>query len=64
MGASLGPADRAEYERDLEAARAQLDEATFTRAWKAGQAMSVEQAIAYALEGTHDAPRPPKPATV
>jgi hypothetical protein len=35
-------------------ARAQLDEPTFAAAWTAGQAMSVEQASAYALEEQAD----------
>ena len=39
----------ADYERDVAAARTQLDEATFAVAWAAGQAMTLEQAIAYAL---------------
>ncbi|MSP12304.1 MAG: adenylate/guanylate cyclase domain-containing protein [Chloroflexi bacterium] len=38
------------YEQDLAAARAQLGEAAFEAAWAAGQAMSLEQAIADALE--------------
>jgi ATP/maltotriose-dependent transcriptional regulator MalT len=35
---------------DAEAVRAQFGAAAFTQAWAAGQAMSREQAIAYALE--------------
>jgi predicted ATPase/class 3 adenylate cyclase len=46
----LAPADRAEYERDVAAARAQLDEATFAAARAEGRAMTIEQAVAYALE--------------
>jgi hypothetical protein len=42
---------RADYEGSLAAARAQLDAATFAAAWKAGRAMSLEQAIAEALGG-------------
>jgi len=49
IGAPLAPADRAEYERDLAIARAQLDEAAFTAAWAQGRALSLEQAITYAL---------------
>jgi DNA-binding NarL/FixJ family response regulator len=37
-------------ERDIAAARAQLDAATWEAAWAEGRAMSLEQAIAYALE--------------
>jgi lactam utilization protein B len=43
-----------ELERDMTAARAQLDEATWAAAWAAGQAMTLEQAIAYALEENVD----------
>jgi tetratricopeptide (TPR) repeat protein len=45
----LQPAYRAAYERDVAAARAQLDEATFAAAWAAGRALTLEQAIALAL---------------
>ena len=44
---------RVDYERDLAAVRAQLDEAPFVAAWAEGAAMTQEQAIAYAL-GTGD----------
>ncbi len=46
----MDPADRAEYDRDVAAVRAQLDEALFVAAWAEGRAMTLEQAIAYALE--------------
>ncbi len=39
---------RAEYKRTVATVRAHLDEATFTAAWAAGQAMTIEQAIAEA----------------
>jgi predicted ATPase len=42
--------DRNEYERNFTTAHAQLDEATFAAAWAAGRNLSLEQAIAYALE--------------
>jgi non-specific serine/threonine protein kinase len=45
------PSVRADYEHDLATARAQLDAASLAAAWAAGQAMSLEQAISYALEG-------------
>ncbi|MSP14925.1 MAG: tetratricopeptide repeat protein, partial [Chloroflexi bacterium] len=38
------------YQQDRAAARAHLGEAAFEAAWAAGQAMSLEQAVAYALE--------------
>ncbi len=40
---------RAEVERDLAVLRTALSEEVFTAAWNAGQAMTLEQAIAYAL---------------
>lgn len=46
----LPPADRADQERHLAAARAQLDPTTFATAWEEGCAMNTEQALAYALE--------------
>ena len=46
----LPPYRRADYDRDLAAARAQLDEAACGAAWAEGRAMSIEQAVAYALE--------------
>ncbi len=41
---------RVEHERNLASVRTELDEAAFTAAWAKGQAMSLEQAIDYALE--------------
>jgi predicted ATPase/DNA-binding CsgD family transcriptional regulator len=38
-----------DYEGDLAAARAGLDEQTFTAAWAAGRGMTIEQATEYAL---------------
>jgi tetratricopeptide (TPR) repeat protein len=43
------PAARSFYDHTLAAARAQLDEATFDAAWAAGQALTLEEAIAYAM---------------
>jgi predicted ATPase len=48
-GAPIPPTDRAEYDRNLEAIRAQLDEATFDQAWSEGIAMTLDQAIDFAL---------------
>ena len=42
--------DRREYEDDVRAVRAQLDEAAFDKARAEGRAMSLEQAMEYALE--------------
>ena len=46
----LPPIYRPAYERDVAAARAQLDEPAFTAAWAAGRALSLEQAIEAALK--------------
>ena len=51
-GIPLPPVHRADYARDVALVRGQLDEATFAAAWAAGRAMTLEQAIAYALEGS------------
>ncbi|MCA1552996.1 MAG: tetratricopeptide repeat protein [Chloroflexi bacterium] len=45
-----GPADAKEHERNVAIARAQLDEATFNAAWAEGHALTLEQAMALALE--------------
>jgi predicted ATPase/DNA-binding SARP family transcriptional activator len=45
----LAYADRIEEDRHLDAVRAQLDESTFAVAWAEGRAMTLEQAVDYAL---------------
>jgi non-specific serine/threonine protein kinase len=52
----LSPIDRADYDRNVVAARAQLDEATFAASWAVGRALSLEQAIAEALRIPVEAP--------
>jgi predicted ATPase/DNA-binding CsgD family transcriptional regulator len=49
LGVGLQPADKLEVDRYQAAVREQLDEATFEAAWAAGRAMSLEEAVAYAL---------------
>jgi hypothetical protein len=51
MGAPLPPAERAEHHRSAAAVRTVLGEAAFTAAWAEGRAMSLDDAIAAALEG-------------
>jgi tetratricopeptide (TPR) repeat protein len=46
----MDPTDRADYERAVALTRAQLDAATFAAAWAAGRAITLEQAIAAALD--------------
>ncbi|MDQ5853440.1 MAG: tetratricopeptide repeat protein [Chloroflexota bacterium] len=52
IGALAWPAGRAEYERSVAEVRAQLDDVVFATCWTEGRAMTLEQAIAYALEPT------------
>jgi DNA-binding NarL/FixJ family response regulator len=64
MGWPLALVYRANYEHDVGAARAQLDEATFAAAWAAGRALSLEQVIAEALRVPVETPsaQPTSPA--
>jgi len=55
---AMDPIDRADYEHSISAARADLDAATFAAAWAQGRAMTLEQAIVYALNATSPAPPP------
>lgn len=50
IGAPLSPAEVAYYARHVEAARASLDDTSFREAWQEGRSMSLEKAIAHALE--------------
>ncbi len=45
--------DRNEYVRTIVAVQARLNEAEWDQAWVEGQAMTLEQAVAFALEVTH-----------
>jgi hypothetical protein len=49
LGTPLPGSYRANYERNLSSMRKQLDEASVAAAWAEGRAMTMEQAIAYAL---------------
>ncbi len=48
-GTTMWPAERVEYDRQVAALRAELDPATFERAWLEGRAMTLDQAVAHAL---------------
>jgi predicted ATPase/class 3 adenylate cyclase len=52
--APLTPAERAEHDRYLAAARARVDETAFMFAWAEGGAMTMEQAVALALDATDE----------
>jgi predicted ATPase/class 3 adenylate cyclase len=45
----MNPMEQVEYQREVNDLRANMDEATFARAWAEGRAMTMEQAIAFAL---------------
>ncbi len=49
IGVALLPAERADHERAVAAARAGVDEAAFAAAWAEGRTMRLEQAAEYAL---------------
>jgi hypothetical protein len=50
MGAPPESGESALQEHYLAAARSQLDEASWQEAWAQGQAMTLEEAISYALD--------------
>jgi predicted ATPase/class 3 adenylate cyclase/transcriptional regulator with XRE-family HTH domain len=52
LHAVLAPADKLVYDRDVDAVRTQLDDATFVKVWAAGHTMTLEEAIAEALDDT------------
>ncbi len=45
----MAAVERSEYIENIAALRAQMDEATFAAAWASGRALTMDQAIAYAL---------------
>jgi hypothetical protein len=48
LRASIAPDERADLDASLTAARVALSEETFWQAWGEGQAMTLEQVVAYA----------------
>jgi hypothetical protein len=46
----MTPVEQVEYEHEVNDLRLNMDQSAFTRAWAEGRAMSMEQAIALALE--------------
>jgi predicted ATPase/class 3 adenylate cyclase len=47
---AMTPFERGEYDREVSDLRANMDEATLVKAWSEGRAMTMEEAIAFALE--------------
>ena len=47
--------EKATHEQTLAAARAALGEDAFSAAWEAGRAMTLDEAVEYALDGDHGA---------
>jgi non-specific serine/threonine protein kinase len=52
LAAPFPPADQDAFERTVAVARGHLGEEGFQMAWEAGETMSLEQTIAYALDAT------------
>ena len=50
IGFPVDPVDRPDYDRDVAAAHAQLFPGEWDAGWPEGKAMTLEQALAYALE--------------
>ena len=63
VGTPLSPDDRAEHDRVLGAARAQLPRARADSAWNAGRALSLEDAIDLALNPPEPPDLTPPPAS-
>jgi len=53
-GRGINAALRREYDRTVASLRDQLGEAAFAAAWREGQALTVEQAVALAMSDDHD----------
>lgn len=64
MGTPLPLSERASHEPAVETVRADLDETAFAQAWAEGQAMTLEQAMAAALEAREQFTPPQEPPTV
>jgi len=54
IGAPLPPAEQDERDRRVADLRAALGDEAFAAAWAEGEAMTVDEAVAYALKGTGD----------
>jgi hypothetical protein len=52
MAGRLDPSDQKEFDHYVAAVRGQLDEPAFAKAWAEGRAMTMEQAMEFALKET------------
>ena len=53
IGCIIQATDRAHYDRDLAAARAELDESEFDADWNEGRGMTFPEAVQYARSLAH-----------
>ena len=49
LGYALDPEDQQVFDHDLQGVRSRLDDAAFTQAWQAGQALTLDEAVEEAL---------------
>jgi hypothetical protein len=59
MGTFIIPSDTPEYARIVAGVRQRIDGAAFGQAWAEGRSMTLDQAIAYALEEGDGEPAAP-----
>ena len=64
MGMPIPPVFRADYEREVTAARTQLGEQAFTAAWTEGRTMTPEQAMAAQGKAVLPQPIPTEPSSI
>jgi DNA-binding CsgD family transcriptional regulator len=62
VGSSLNAGGQFSFERAEAAARVKIGEAGFIDAWNEGQALTLEEAIALAVDAPGDEPLPPEAA--
>jgi predicted ATPase/DNA-binding CsgD family transcriptional regulator len=58
IGLARWPADQADYDRELARARQAFGDSAFERAWTEGEALSVDDAVAYATRARGERKRP------
>jgi DNA-binding CsgD family transcriptional regulator len=58
IGATLSPVEQRVYEPYIDAARARIDESAWEESWAEGEAMTLEEAVSYALADGQRTSRP------